>query len=442
MVIVLITFIAAFSSFAIWVQFCAALIVIYIALEWKRIPATQRWAGLFLVGVGIIGAVYSGEWQSIVIEGLGKSRIFLVMYFAILWLQLPVSISPSLKATRELIVNQPPGRRFIFLSFGTHLIGSFLNLTGLSLLSPMAKDANSDVLKRRLTMAMLHGFSSQSCWSPFYLGMAVTLVSIPDLVWTEIAPFGVFLAFAMIVTCWGYDRIRFKKILKRPNIQITSTLSAREYLRVFFILVSLITSVIGISELLNTSIPISIGLVAPVFAVLWQVVIRYRETDVINQTANLIVHVFKLLPTIRNEALIFAAASVFGIGVAELIPTEALIGFINYSVPNLDMKLALMMAVFLVSGFIGLHPVIIVVTLSAVLPPESLGLPTWIVGLLYLASWGLSILLSPISGTTLFMSRSIGVSNRVLAWQWSPPSTILGAVVLLGLIVIIRHLFA
>ena len=397
---------------------------------------------MILFGVGVTGAAFSGDWQAVVIEGLGKSRLFLVMYFAILWLQLPVGISPSLKATRELIVNQPSGRRFVFLSFGTHLIGSFLNLAGLSLLSPMAKNADSPLLKRRLTMAMLHGFSSQSCWSPFYLGMAVTLVSLPGLVWIEIAPFGLVLAFAMILTCWGYDRLRFRRSSDASLERISPTFSNREFFHLLSILFLLISLVMGISEIGGISIPITLGLVAPIFAVIWQFVIRYRETVFIKQSAEVCVRVFQLLPTIRSEALIFASASVFGLGVAELIPTEELKGFVNHYLPNADLKLAMLMAVFVLSGIIGLHPVIIVVTLSSILPPESIGLPIWIVGLLFLASWGVSILLSPISGTTLFMSRASGVSSRVLAWQWSPPSTLIGAAVMLGLIIIFRHMFS
>jgi hypothetical protein len=91
-------------------------------------------------------------------------------------------------------------------------------------------------------------------------------------------------------------------------------------------------------------------------------------------------------------------------------------------------------------GFIGLHPVIVILFISSVLPPEALGLRDWIVGVVYLGCWGLCTMISPFSGTTLFMSRETGVPAHVIAWKWASRPTIFQSFVLFQVTIIIRHM--
>jgi hypothetical protein len=49
-------------------------------------------------------------------------------------------------------------------------------------------------------------------------------------------------------------------------------------------------------------------------------------------------------------------------------------------------------------------------------------------------------MISPFSGTTLFMSRETGVPAHVIAWKWASRPTILQAAVLFHVTIIIRHM--
>ena len=54
-------------------------------------------------------------------------------------------------------------------------------------------------------------------------------------------------------------------------------------------------------------------------------------------------------------------------------------------------------------------------------------MPVQIVGLSLLGAWGLTTLVSPVSGTTLMMARFVPASSYTIAWRWNPPYTILAA---------------
>ena len=195
----LITIVDAFMPQMVFKLVSAGLIVVYLILQIRKIPIKQEFAGLILILIGSLAAWQSGIWLNTLIDGLARSRIFLLLFFAVAWLQFPVGDSPTLKSVREAILHQPPGRRFLVLSFGMHMLGAILNVAAVGLLSPILKARSDPLLQRRLSLAVMHGFTSASAWSPFYIGMIVVLVAIPNLSWLDVALQGMALAPIMIL---------------------------------------------------------------------------------------------------------------------------------------------------------------------------------------------------------------------------------------------------
>jgi hypothetical protein len=416
------------------------LIFLYLALEFRNIPVKQRIAGVALFTIGAAAAYSSGTFQETVIEGVARSRIFLLLFFSVAWLQLPVGQSPSLKSARNAIMNQPPGRRFLGLSVGVHILGALLNVAAVGLLSPILKDRSDEVLHRRLSLAIMHGFTSASAWSPFYIGMIVVLVAIPTITWEEIAVQGVVMAVVMILGAWVFDRLRYprKKTLDAtpekvsgPPVKIGKTA---------LLLLSLIGSVMLTLNVANVSIPVALGLACPPFALIWYFTQRERGTDRVQPLVSMIQKVITGLSNLRNEALMFVAANVFGIGVASMIPTENLSAHLDALLPWMDARIIAIAVVFLFCGFIGLHPVIVVLSLGAILSPEIIGLRDWVLGLIFLGCWGLTTMMSPYSGTTLIMSRFTGVPSHIIGWTWTPYSVCFNAALIVAFVIILRHL--
>ena len=436
----LVTLLDALFPISFLLEISTALIFIFVAFEFRSVPRPQQIAGGILISLSLIAAAGSQDWQTVIVEGVGRSRIFLLLFFAISWLQAPAEESHSLGAVRANIVSQPPGRRFLYLAFGAHILGTVLNIAGLSLLTSIVEKQENMLLKRRLSVALMQGFTSASCWSPFYIGMIVVLVALPSLTWTDVAPAGALIALCIVLSGWGFDRIALR------GSRVTSTkinlqaIGLRDAGRAIFILLSLVGLAMVAVELIDTNIPVALALIAPSYALIWYGSQNKRDEKRAYRCSKLARHVIRNLPRFRNESLVFVAANMFGVGIAAVLPSEDLSATLNVLVPSADAKLLLLIATFLVCSAVGLHPIIVVISVSAIFPPSALGLSDWIVALTFLGSWGISTMVSPFSGTTLFMSRVAGVQGHVIAWYWTPPTALLGATVVGGVVILLRQL--
>ncbi|HIF61003.1 MAG TPA: hypothetical protein EYQ26_16200 [Rhodospirillales bacterium] len=425
---------------SVWPMFITVgLIIIYIILQFKNIPIQQRFAGVALLAIGLIAAIESGAVQETLIDGIGRSRIFLLLFFAVAWLQTPVNKSPSLATVRDAILNQPPGRRFLGLSIGIHILGALLNVAAVGLLSPLLKNRSDAVLHRRLCVATMHGFTSASAWSPFYIGMIVVLVAIPTVTWSQIAIQGIAMAAIMILGGWLFDRISYPRRKPIKNEYFIPVRSHKGIPRTIFILTLLISMVMLTLNFSDVSIPVALGLTCPPFGLIWYATQKETHPDKGKPVIFMVNQVISGFANLRNETLMFVAANVFGIGIASVIPTDNMLLLIDVILPWVDLRIAFITFIFLFFGFVGLHPIIVVLSLSAILSPEIIGLRDWVLALTYLGCWGLATMISPYSGTTLFMSRYTGVPSYTIGWKWSLYSVCFNAVLMDVFIITLRH---
>jgi hypothetical protein len=438
--IAVLTLVDAFVQIPVLIPLTSLLIIIFVVIEFRLIPTAQKIAGSGLIIFGIFFAAETNNGLNIIIDGIARSRIFLLLFCAVSWLQYPASHSPALKATRTTIISKPPGQRYLYMAFGVHFIGSVLNLAGLSLFANLVKDQKDQILRTRLTMALINGFGSASSWSPFFIGMIVVLVAIPSLTWRDIGPPGMILAFAIISTSWAYDRLilRSSEVSSAAIKQIP--LSGQNFWRMVGIILSLISLALLIVEFIGSSIPITLGLIAPPFALIWYSAIGQRGARFPLRAQSLTFNVLASLPTLRNESIVFVAANIFGVGISSIIPAGDLSTAINSALPWADLRICAIIMFFLCTSAIGLHPVIIVISLTSLLPPEALGLANWVVGVTYAGIWGLSTMVSPFSGTTLLMARITGVPAHIIGWRWMLPTSAINGCVIALVIISLRHL--
>ncbi len=404
--------------------------VCFMGLEIRRVPRAQLIMGAVLIGGGLAFGGLQRDVLEVFVEGLGRAQIFLILFFAVAWLQVPAAASPTLRAVRLTVVSQPPGRRFLYLAGGVHMLGSVLNLAGLSLLSTMVQNQSEPALRRRMATALMQGFTSASCWSPFYVSVVVVMTAIPELRWPDLAVGGLPLGLAMIACAWAYDRAVHRRRPIDPTpaaAPLPTPLPMIAGFRLAVILGSLIILVVGLVEGARLSLPVALALVAPPFSWAWLAIVAGPAPAPAGR--HLAAAVMARLPNMRNEAFAFIAASLFGIGVASAVPGEAVAAAISAAALPGEAMIFLITVGIVGLGAIGLHPVIPVILVGEILTPEMLALPAPVMGLALLGVWGLSTLVSPFSATTLFMSRVLSVPAHTIAWRWNPPYVILATLV-------------
>ena len=416
------------------------LTVLFLVLEFGKAPALQRNVGALLFAIGAGTAWAGGDLLRGLMDGLERSQIFLVMFFAVTWLREPAVTSPSLRLLRDAVVAQPAGRRYPILWLSGHLLGSVLNLAAMSLLSSMVGEQKDTRLKKRLSICLMHGFTTASTWGPFYVSISVILSAIPGLRWIDIAPLGLCLSVCMLCVGWGYDRLVLRENPVAESVRSGVPLTAQTLGRTALVLVQLVFLVMGAHEVIGLSIPVALGVIGPPFAIAWAAVQVPSGARWSGGAAPLIRRIFTNLPGLRNEAIAFVAASVLGIGVSKVLPPEKISALLqSYSVPEDMIVVGIVFGTSLL-GMAGLHPVIIAILIGEILPPEVIGIAPEVLAIALLGVWGTSTMTSPFSATTLFMARVVGLPSQVIAWRWGPPVIFLSSCVVAAYVVIIRHL--
>jgi hypothetical protein len=210
--------------------------------------------------------------------------------------------------------------------------------------------------------------------------------------------------------------------------------------KVISVLTSLVCLVIGTIELVHLSLPVALAMIAPPYAVIWFASNPENGLALWHRVKKIVTQVLVSIPGLRNEALIFVGATVFGVGISTLIPATDLTQWLDNFIPNIDLRIALLLYGMLLISGIGLHAVIVVILVGEVLPPEVMEVPDWILGFSLLGMWGVSTLVNPYSGTCLYLSRVTDVSPFVIAWRWNPAVTFLLTTLTIMVIIAIRHL--
>ncbi len=420
-----------------------ALLAVFLVLEIGRAPPLQRNMGAALAAAGAFAAYLGGDLVGVLIDGLDRAQIFVVMFFAVTWLREPAVTSPALRALRDAVMRQQAGHRYPLLWLSVHFLGSVLNLAAMSLLSGMVSEQKDRRLRRRLSLALMAGFTSASSWGPFYVSVAVILTAVPGVRWVEVAPFGFAMSICMLAVGWGYDRL----VLRQPatvqtgQAPVSPDLAAGTVIRIVAILGALVVLVMGTHEVAGLPIPIALGVICPPFAVGWAMVQAPATARWAAGGGPLTRRIFRGLPDLRNEAIAFVAASILGVGIATILPPEVIGGYLRaYDITGDAVVVALIFGMVLASAA-GFHPVILAILVGEVLPPEVIGMPPEVLALAMLGVWGTSTMVSPFSATTLFMARVVGLPSHVIAWRWNPPVVFLACSAVAAYVVAIRHLF-
>lgn len=406
-----------------WQIVAVVLGVSYLALEFTRTSGVQRLVGYGLAFGGLALGLRAGQGTAVLLDGMAAALKFQLVFFAVSWMQIPAKSSPTLMAARQFVLNQPAGRRFLILAYAAHFLGAFLNLAALTLLSDMVARPKDRQLKDRLAVALMVGFTSASCWSPFYISVTVVLAALPGLKWVDIAVPGLIMGMLVVATTALIDRVFVRG--SRPRSAPGPKVEDANWRKLSLLLGALMLSVITLESQFHLSIPVVLAMLAPPFAVLWLFIAKGRR----HEAAGLPRRVVASLPGLRGEALIFIGANLFGTGVARVLDPAAVAGLLNIGAwPDVAKPLALA-AFIIIAGGIGLHPVVLVILVGSVLPPEVFGMPPMVMALVMLGTWGLSTTSSPVSGTTLVIGRLTGESSFRLAWRRAPLYTLSGALV-------------
>lgn len=362
------------------------------ALMWPASGKGARNQALLLLitgGILIAFATFQGVflgWQTIFTTNLPLLAMFVAVSF--------LALTNTGIEGRTL----PQGRRALAITaFGTHLLGAVINLSVLFVFGDRLR--KNGILTKTQALVLARSFCSAAWWSPFFVATGVALTYAPGMSWHKTLLPGALMSLLAI----GYSIVEVSFFTKEPFSGYpfrTETMIVPTFLAV---------AVLGVHYFQpDISILTIICLIAPLGAVVFMK-IRPR-TAVLRNFIN--TH----LPSVGSQFTLFLAAGVFSAGIKSIIQVyPALFSLEGATLtPGL---LSAILAVMIIIGIVGVHPVVSISIASPLLLPLNPD-PSQL-GFLFLSCWAVSTASSPLSGVGLALVSRYQVSPKsIIRSNW------------------------
>ncbi|MEO1986458.1 MAG: hypothetical protein ABGX47_07355 [Martelella sp.] len=410
-------------------------LILFLILAFRQYR-TGTWVPIILS----LGVLALSLWRGVPGEALWQAAdrmIFLSALIAMLGtLRAAAAIAPEVLQAGTFVTNQPPSRRYVAMTFGGHLFGVLINFGGLALLLDLTRrsmntdaaahlpDAAREARLRRMTLAVIRGFSMISLWSPFGFATNAILITLPGVSYVDFGPVGFAMSFVFVAIGWGFDRLegrRFRRLgLPRPSPPPGSWRGAAALLAH---VLALGATVFAVHELTPLGFQQALILAVPAYALLWSASAGRRSMGKASAGASAAAHAtWTRLSDLGPEVGVFAAAGFLPVLLLALIPTEILqagIAALGLNALSITLGLTLLTVVL---ALCGVNPIVTASVFGSIAAQLAMpGLSNTAIALAITGGWTSVIGLSPFITTLVIASTIMGRSTTRIGLVWNGP---------------------
>jgi len=409
----------------------APALVAYIALEWPRLRGNARFLVAACVALGLYAGYSTGAWRKVG-DGLAAACFYPAFLAALGFLRDAAASSPLVERAGRYLVAQPPGRRYVALTFGGHIFGILLNIGGLALLASMLKQTNTlaaaggdqgrlELREKRMTLAVVRGFHSMAMWCPLSITMALLFSLTPGAHWSEYAPYGLGLTVVFLSLGWLFDYVQFPRAQTAPANEDPG--GWRAALAMLGQVTAITLMAFALEWITGIRFTIHVLIVVPMFALCWLALQNapLGATGALGRAAVTLFERSKLgFPAYANEVTLFATAGFLGAMVPLVLPEEALAAVITnlHLTPSaLSIVIVLVIAGLSVVGINAMVTVTMLVGALAHAPATGLS-PLKLVFVI-VGAWSLSNGMSPLNSSMVLLSSVMGRPAETITIRWN-----------------------
>ncbi|WP_050932106.1 hypothetical protein [Aestuariivita boseongensis] len=380
-----------------------------------------------LVGAEVFTNTLQADLTAQAIHRAGFLAFFLT---SLGFLQYAAGRSPLMQRSGRILVHQPPGRRYVVLTFGAALFGMLMNLGTIGLLGTMIDKGTfgnaetpeaqriAQIRRRRMTLAMLRGFCALPMFSPMTVTIALVTAAIPGLTWAQVAVWSAPLTVVFLLVGWAFDRRSYPR---RQAAHDGDTPPLSGLMPILLLALAVPGAAFAVSKVLGTSMIVALLIVLPIISTVWIWIQERGSTGALLRTGREIWGgLLPSLPEMRSEITLFASAAFLGVMIAAVIDTDVLGGIIVNL--GLSSGAILALAAWLIVGLslVGISTIISVTILAATLPNLSaLDLGPVMVGFMLVSAWTISVNVAPYAASVRLAARMIQADPADVGVRWN-----------------------
>ena len=364
--------------------------------------ALKQSAAIIAAVVGA-GALLAAVSDRIALDApLRSAGLLAALLIALSGLSHAAARSRDIQRIAEILVERPAGARYLWISFGAHVLGIFLNLGSVMLIATLLASRRAELLRQgavvHLTLAMLRGISAMPMCSPLALSSIVILSILPEVPYLDLLPWGLAAALSYILA--GF--IMSGGLHQRPAPGARVLPTAEEtgvLLRLLARIVVLVTAAFSLKTFAGWSLPFSVFIALAGFASAWWMLQRARgAAPGWRQQAA------RAGEDSVNEIIVVGGAGFLGALLTQIIAMSS--GFSGPIPFALAMAItALLPAAFALAGMLAINPIISATALLGFLRPVWPDEALFWLALSAFWGWGVTIGSSPFTANALIAGR-------------------------------------
>jgi hypothetical protein len=409
----------------------------YLALEGG---ATRRGSRVILLLASLAAAaalVWHAAPLPLLVRAATEAGAIIGLFVALGFLRQAAETSVLVQRCGELMVRQPPGRRYLVLSLGSHLISVVLNFGVLPLLGTMVTKGNTAeaaggdsrivaIRKQRMLSAILRGFAVMTAWSPLSVSFAVTQNAIAGIVWWQLLPLQLALAAMLLGLGWRLDRLAFPPAANLPGIGGPTDWTPLGQMAA--LVAGVVAASIVIAEAFGLRLVIGAMIVVPPAALVWLSIQHRSVAAAAGQFGRRLV---LALPAFRDEVAMISGAMFLGTVVAAFVSPAAMAqGLAMLGLPPALLMVLLAWAVMALAQ-IGVSQIISVTLLGGAMAElGGLGISPLALASGLMGAWALSACSTPVGAAVLTIARIGEVPVGTVTRDWNARFVLAGAILL------------
>jgi hypothetical protein len=375
----------------------------------------------------------------VLLLALGEAAFITGLFVALGMLRDAAEGSATVQASGELMVRQPPGRRYLVLCLGSHVISLVLNFGVLTLLGTMVNKGNTlaaaggdaritAIRNQRMMTAILRGFVLMTVWSPLSVSFAVVQSVVHGLPWRTLLPLQIGLTALLLGLGWVLDRRAFPPVANLPGVG--GPMDWTPLVRLCLLVAAVVAASVTVGEALNVRLVVGAMLVVPLSGLVWLAV---QRRSAVAGARHLAQRLTVGMPAFRNEAAILGGAMFFGTVLTAFVsPAATAQAIATLHLPPAVVAVLLAWAVMALAQ-VGVSQIISVTILGGALADLSvLGINPLVLASGLMGAWALSACSTPVGAAIMTVARLSEVPVTVVARRWNGPFVLTGAVLLAG----------
>lgn len=405
---------------------------VYLALSWRQFTVAT-WITVGLCIALLILALLRGIDAESLSRGLERMAYLATLLALLGSLRVVASDAPEVGRAGRYLTTRRPGRRYLAMNFGGHVFGVLINLGGIAILLDMTRRTLEETSAhlpaglrewrlRRMTTAVLRGFSLAPLWSPIGLGLNGLLLAMPSLHYGDVAPAGLLAATLFLGWGWFLDWAGAPAIPAglRPGPGAGSSDWGG---------VVLLTVHVGLVASLVFALHAASGLpfqqalliAVPAYSVAWAAWLGHRGPEgALAMARRTVVGTVGRFPLAAAEIGVFASAGLLSVLVLELLPLSQVQTAVATLIHAPWQMIALLnLSMFLLAA-VGINPIITASVMGSLVTQLDVpGLSDAAAALSLAGTWGCVMGFTPLITTVVYAGTLVGRPPWVVGIRWN-----------------------